>query len=164
MQAIVQRELGGPEVLRLEEVDDPRPGPGEAVVRLRAAALNHRDVYIRTGRYAGIKLPIIPGSDGAGVVAAVGEGVTTPRPGDEVVIDPSIDWGSDPRAQSPSFRILGLPDNGTYAQVIRVPAANLHLRPSGLSWEECAAIPLAGVTAYRALVTRGRARAGERSE
>jgi NADPH:quinone reductase-like Zn-dependent oxidoreductase len=78
-----------------------------------------------------------------------------------VVIDPSLDWGSDPRAQSAAFRILGLPDNGTYAQLVLVPASNLHRRPSGLSWEECAAIPLAGVTAYRALVTRGQALAGE---
>jgi len=72
MLAIVQAKTGGPEVLRLEEVEDPMPGPGEVVVRLRAAALNRRDVYIRTGNYAGIKLPLIPGSDGAGEVHAVG--------------------------------------------------------------------------------------------
>jgi len=75
MRAIILRELGGPERLVLEEVDDPRPGPGEAVVALRAAALNHRDAWITKGLYAGIKLPIILGSDGAGEVAAVGDGV-----------------------------------------------------------------------------------------
>jgi zinc-binding alcohol dehydrogenase/oxidoreductase len=161
MLAIVQREIGGPEVLHLEEIADPTPGPGEATVRLRAAALNRRDVWIRIGQYAGIVLPCVPGSDGAGVVESVGQGVDGTLVGQEVVIDPAMDWGDEPRVQGSAFRILGLPDQGTYAQVVKAPAANLYRRPKALSWEESAALPLAGLTAYRALVTRGHLHPGE---
>jgi NADPH:quinone reductase-like Zn-dependent oxidoreductase len=161
MNAIVLREIGGPERLVLEQAPDPEPGPGEAIVRLHAAALNHRDAWIRQGQYAGIRLPVIPGSDGAGEVAAIGEGVDAAWRGAQVVINPSLDWGADSRAQGPSFRILGLPENGTYAELVRVPAANLYRKPAALTWEAAAAIPLAGLTAYRAVVTRARVRAGE---
>jgi NADPH:quinone reductase-like Zn-dependent oxidoreductase len=161
MKAIMLRELGGPEQLVLEQVEDPQPGPGEAVVSLRAAALNHRDAWIRQGQYAGIRLPVILGSDGAGEVSAVGEGVDTSWLGRHVVINPSLGWGPDPRVQGPSYRILGLPDYGTYAQRVKVPAENLFAKPVALSWEAAAAIPLAGLTAYRALVTRARVQPGE---
>jgi NADPH:quinone reductase-like Zn-dependent oxidoreductase len=161
MKAIVLRELGGPERLVMEQVADPAPGPGDAIVALRAAALNHRDAWIRKGLYAGITLPIILGSDGAGEVAAVGEGVDPSWLGRHVVINPSLDWGPDSRVQGPSYRILGLPDDGTYAGLVKVPAANLHVKPPALSWESSAAIPLAGLTAYRALVTRARVQPGE---
>lgn len=161
MKAIVLRDPGGPEMMRLEDVPDPKPGPGEALVRLKAAALNHRDVWIRTAAYAGIKLPAILGSDGAGVVEAVGEGVDGSLVGGEVVINPSLDWGDDERFFGPNFRILGMPDAGTYAQYVKVAATNVHPKPAGLSWEDAAAIPLAGLTAYRALVSRAGAKAGE---
>src|SRR5262245_63115498 len=114
MRAIVLHEIGGPENLKLETVADPKPGPGEMVVGLRAAALNHRDVWIRRGQYAGIKLPIILGSDGAGRVLEVGEGVEQGWLGRDVIIDPSLDWGPDEHAQGPAFNILGLPTDGTY--------------------------------------------------
>jgi NADPH:quinone reductase-like Zn-dependent oxidoreductase len=143
-------------VLRVEEWPDPHPGSGDAVVRLHAAALNHRDVWIRRGQYAGIKLPIVLGSDGAGQVVEIGDGVDPGWMGRDVIIDPSLDWGPDDRAQDSSFNILGLPLDGTYAEKVRVPAANLHAKPASLSWEEAAAVPLASVTAYRALVTRAR--------
>jgi zinc-binding alcohol dehydrogenase/oxidoreductase len=145
----------------MEDRPDPHPGPGEAVVRLKAAALNHRDVWIRKGQYAGIKLPIILGSDGAGQVAEVGEGVDSSWIGRDVVIDPTLGWGSDGRVQDSAFQILGLPVDGTYAERVRVPAANLYPKPAHLSWEEAAAIPLASLTAYRALVTRARVQPGE---
>jgi zinc-binding alcohol dehydrogenase/oxidoreductase len=161
MRAVVLHAVGDVEHLRLEERPDPCPGEGEAVVRLRAAALNHRDVWIRKGQYAGIKVPIILGSDGAGEVVEVGEGVDSAWLRREVVIDPSFNWGPDERAQDSSFHILGLPADGTYAEMVRVPAANLHPKPRHLSWEEAAAVPLASVTAYRALVTRARLQAGE---
>src|SRR5205085_6907135 len=77
------------------------------------------------------------------------------------VINPGLDWGDDPRAQGPNFRILGLPDDGTYAQMVKVPAANVHPKPAGWSWEEAAALPLAGLTAYRAVVTRAQAGSGD---
>src|SRR5262249_35431070 len=112
MKAIVLREIGGPEKLQLDTVADPSPGPREVVVRLKAAALNHRDVWIRKGMYAGIKLPVILGSDGAGVIESAGLGVNSPRVGAEIVINPGLDWGDDPQVQGPNFRILGLPDDG----------------------------------------------------
>ena len=112
MRAVVLHTLGDPEHLRIEERPDPHPGPGEAVVSLRAAALNHRDVWIRRGQYAGIKLPIVLGSDGAGQVSDVGEGVDPGWKGREVIIDPSFNWGPDDRAQGSSFNILGLPVDG----------------------------------------------------
>lgn len=161
MKAVVLRELGGPEKLVLEEVPDPQPGTGEVVVRLKAAALNHRDVWIRTGRYAGIKLPIILGSDGAGTVHAVGAGVDPSLVGKPVLINPCLDWGDDPAVQRSDFRILGLPDNGTYAELVKVPASNVSLKPEQLSWEQAAALPLAAMTAYRAVVTRGQVKPGE---
>ncbi len=156
MRAVVLRELGGPEQLRLDTVPDPKAGPGDVVVRLRAAALNHRDAWIRHGLYAGVKLPVILGSDGSGTVEWAGDGVDPSWVGRDVVINPSLDWGADDRAQGSGYRILGLPDDGTYAERVRVPAANVVPMPARLSWHEAAAIPLAGLTAYRALVTRAR--------
>ena len=161
MRAVVLRELGPAENLRFETVPDPQPGPGEVVVRLRAAALNHRDLWIRKGLYAGIKLPIILGSDGAGEVSAVGVGADPSLLGRQVVINPGIDWGEDERVQGAYFRILGLPDDGTYAELVKVPATHVHTKPAVWSWEESAALPLAGLTAYRAVVTRARVQAGE---
>jgi NADPH:quinone reductase-like Zn-dependent oxidoreductase len=129
---------------------------GEAVVRLRAAALNHRDVWIKLGQYAGLKFPCIPGSDGAGVVESIGTGVDAAWLGREVIICPGLDWGSRESAQGEGFSILGLPRDGTLAEKIVVPAANLAPRPAHLTWEEAAALPLAGLTAYRSLFARAR--------
>jgi NADPH:quinone reductase-like Zn-dependent oxidoreductase len=145
----------------MEDVPDPIPGPGEAIVRLRAAALNHRDVWIRKGQYAGIRTPIILGSDGAGEVAEVGEGVDAGWRGRPVLINPSFNFGGDERAQGPDFQILGLPRDGTYAELVRVPASSLHVKPAHLSFEEAAALPLASLTAYRALVPRAGLQADE---
>jgi zinc-binding alcohol dehydrogenase/oxidoreductase len=161
MKAVVLREIGGPEQLKIEEMPDPRPAVDGVVVRLKAAAMNHRDVWIRTGKYAGIKLPVILGSDGAGEVVKAGSGVDPSLVGKSVVINPCIGWGDDPKAQRTDFRILGLPDNGTYAELVTLPAANVAPKPGELSWEGAAAVPLAATTAYRAVVTRGRIMAGE---
>jgi NADPH:quinone reductase-like Zn-dependent oxidoreductase len=94
-------------------------------------------------------------------VVAVGDGVDRTLVGSAVVINPSLDWGTDDRAQGPSYRILGLPDNGTYAELVAVPADNVFPKPTALTWAEAAAIPLAGLTAYRALFTRAQVKAGE---
>src|SRR5215471_1659721 len=161
MKAIILRELGAAENLKLEDAPDPQPGAGEAVVRLKAAALNHRDVFIWQRLYPNIKLPAILGSDGAGVVAAVGEGVDRSLIGQEVVIEPGLDWGPGEEAQSKNYRILGMPEDGTYAEMIKIPAENLHPKPGRLTFEEAAALPLAGLTAYRAVVTRAKVKAGE---
>ncbi|HET7579341.1 MAG TPA: zinc-binding dehydrogenase [Bacillales bacterium] len=161
MKAMMLRELGGPGQLKYEEVPDPTPGAREVVVRLHAAALNRRDVYITYGQYPGIKLPAIPGSDGAGEVVAVGDEATDVQTGSEVIINPGLNWGSDIHKKSRDFNILGVPTNGTYAQYVKIPAENVFKKPSHLSWEEAAALPLGGVTAYRALLTKGQVKEGE---
>lgn len=163
MQAVILRELGEPDRLRLETVPDPEPGPGEVRVRLAAAALNHRDVWIRRGRYARIRLPVVLGSDGVGEVDAVGADVPSDLMGRRVVIDPSLGWGDDPRVQDPAdYGILGMPRDGTYAEAVVVPAAQVHDCPVHLSDAEAAALPLAGLTAWRAVVSRGGLRSGQR--
>jgi zinc-binding alcohol dehydrogenase/oxidoreductase len=161
MKAVVLKETGGPKQLKVEEVADPVPGPGEVVVQLRMAALNRRDVFITYGQYPGIKLPAIPGSDGAGEVVEAGESVGADLLGAEVVINPGLHWGDNPRVNNRTFSILGVPVDGTYAQYVKVPVENVYQKPSYLSWEEAAAIPLGALTAYRALVTRGNVQEGE---
>ena len=161
MRAVVLRAVGDPENLRVEEWPTPTPGPGEVLVRVRAAAVNHRDIWIRRGQYAGIRLPAILGSDATGEVVAAADDEGAGWVGREVVIDPSFGWGTDPRAQGASFHLLGMPTEGTYSEFVKLPAANLHLRPAHLTVEEAAALPLAGVTAYRAVVTRAALQRGE---
>jgi NADPH:quinone reductase-like Zn-dependent oxidoreductase len=156
MKAIVLRETGDAAQLKLETLPDPSPGPGEAVVKLKAAALNHRDVWIRKGQYAGIVLPTVLGSDGTGDVIAVGDGVDASWVGRSVIINPGLDWGNNERIPGPDFQILGMPRNGTYAQQIVVPVESLHEKPAGWTDAEAAALPLAGLTAYRAAFTRAR--------
>lgn len=146
----------------LNEVPAPVAAPGHAVVRLKAAALNHRDVWIQQGLYPGIALPVTPGSDGAGVVESVGDPADAAWIGREVIINPALEWGGDPRAQGPKFRILGMPDPGTFAEQIAIAVANLAPKPAHLGWEEAAALPLAGLTAWRAVFTRAQLKAGER--
>ena len=148
--------------LNVAQVSDPIPQSGEVLVRVRAAALNHRDVWIKSGQYAGLKWPCLPGSDGAGEVEALGPGVDSAWQGREVIINPSFNFGDDPRAQGAQFTILGLPRDGTLAEKIAVPAAQLAPKPGHLSWEEAAALPLAGLTAYRAIFTRANVVSGER--
>ena len=159
MKAVV---LEAANQLRIAEVPVPQPGPGEVVVRLRAAALNHREVWIKQGQYAGLRFPITPGSDGAGVVARVGAGVAPEWTGREVIINPSFGWGDNPRAQGSQFTILGLPRDGTFAEEIRVPVDNLAAKPAHLDWEHAAALPLAGLTAFRALFSRAQLQPGEK--
>ncbi|HET7657787.1 MAG TPA: zinc-binding dehydrogenase [Bacillales bacterium] len=161
MKAVMLREIGGPKQLKLEDIPVPEPGPKEVVVRLRAAALNRRDVFITYGQYPGIKLPAVPGSDGSGEVSAIGSEVNGVEIGHEVVINPGLGWGEDVHLKNKGFSILGVPENGTYAEYVKVPAENVFPKPSHLNWQEAAALPLGGVTAYRALVTKGQVKEGE---
>ncbi|WP_209122693.1 zinc-binding dehydrogenase [Alkalihalobacillus sp. BA299] len=161
MKAIVIREIGGPEKLVLEDVPTPEPSRGEVVIQLQYAAMNRRDVFVRKGQYPGIKFPATPGADGAGVVYAIGEGVLNVALGDEVVINPALNWGDNPRYYTKDFSIVGVPTNGTHAQYVKVPAENVFPKPQYLSWKEAAALPLGGLTAYRALFTRGNIQQGE---
>lgn len=148
--------------IAIVDVPVPVPAAGEVLISLRAAALNHRDVWIKLGQYAGLKYPCIPGSDGAGVIAAVGAQVDPAWKGREVVINPAFNWGNSELAQGAGFSILGLPRDGTLAEQIAVPVEQVSLKPASLSWEEAAALPLAGLTAWRALITRAELHAGER--
>jgi zinc-binding alcohol dehydrogenase/oxidoreductase len=164
MKAMVLHELEGPESLRYEDAPDPEPGSGEIVVRLRNAALNRRDLFVTQGMYPGAKpdaLPVILGSDGSGEVAEKGDGAEGPDEGTEVVINPALYWGENPKVPGKDYRILGLPDDGTYAQLIKVPADHVFPKPSHLSHEEAAALPLGALTAYRALFSRGQLQEGE---
>jgi zinc-binding alcohol dehydrogenase/oxidoreductase len=144
------------------DVPDPVPHAGEGLVELKAAALNHRDVWIKKGQYAGLRFPCIPGSDGAGIVTAVGPGADTTWVGREVVIYPAFNWGPVESAQGPDFSILGLPRDGTLADKVAVPVAQLSAKPPSMTWEEAAALPLSGLTAWRALMSRARLGKGER--
>lgn len=159
MKALVLQETHQP--LALEERPRLEPGHGEAVVTLKAAALNRRDYWITQGLYPGIKSGVILGSDGAGIVSRTGEGVDPAWEGEEVILNPSLNWGERQEAFGDDFSILGLPVDGTFATEILIPATQLHEKPKHLNWEEAAALPLAGLTAYRALFTQGGLQKGE---
>ena len=151
MKAVRIHEDGGPEVLRYEDVEDPVPAEGEVLIRLRAASLNHIDLWVRQG------LPSVPkprtlGADGAGEVASLGPGADSFSEGDRVVINPGLDNGA---------RIVGEHLDGTHAEFVAVPVENVYPIPNGLSFEEAAAFPLVFETAYRMLVTKARLVEGE---
>ncbi len=153
MKALILNEVKSP--LVLAEREDPSANAGQAVVRLKAAALNRRDFWITQGMYPGVEAPCVLGSDGAGVVESIGLGVASSRAGKDVVINPGISWGSDEAAQHGKFSILGMPNDGTFAERVVIPAAQLAEKPEHLSWTEAAALPLAGLTAYRAVFSQG---------
>lgn len=162
MRALRLNAIGGPQELRVDSIGVPEIRENEALVRVRAAALNRRDLFVTLGLYPKIRLPITLGSDGAGEIAALGSVVSDLSAGDEVVIDPMLGWGEDPRVwDAANSSILGMPRDGTFAQYVAVPIENVYRKPAALSIEEAAAIPLAGLTAYRALFTRGALQRGE---
>ncbi|MGI4875178.1 MAG: zinc-binding dehydrogenase [Janthinobacterium lividum] len=144
------------------EIPTPTPATGEVLVKLHAAALNHRDLWIQKGQYAGLKFPSTLGADGSGEIAAIGADVTKLAVGEPVIIYPGVEWGDNPQAQGRSFRVRGMPDPGTFADYITVPAAYVRPRPAHLNWAQAAALPLAGLTAYRAAFVRAQVQAGER--
>jgi zinc-binding alcohol dehydrogenase/oxidoreductase len=151
VKAVRIHEDGGPEVLRYEDVDDPAARPGEVLIRLHAASLNHLDIWVRRG-LPSVPKPRILGADGAGVVEALGPGADSFDVGDRVLINPGLDNGA---------RIVGEHMDGTHAELIAVPADNVYAIPASLSFEEAAAFPLVFETAYRMLVTKAGLQAGE---
>jgi len=142
MKAIRVHEFGGPEALKLEDVPDLKPGPGQVVVQVRAVGVNPVEAYVRTGTYA-IKpaLPYTPGSDAAGVLTAIGEGVSSVKTGDRVYTAGSL--------------------SGTYAEQTLCAGTQVHPLPGNVSFEQGAAIGIPYGTAYRALFQRGGAKPGE---
>jgi zinc-binding alcohol dehydrogenase/oxidoreductase len=151
MHAVVMDSYGPPSVLRFGEVPAPPSRPGWVTVRLLASALNWHDVLVRRGRY-GSPLPHVPGADGAGVRVDTGE---------PVVVVPSLFWGERVTAPAAGWEILGDRRPGTYAELVSVPADCVVPRPRGLSLVQAAALPLVGLTTYRALFSRGRLAPGE---
>ncbi|MBU3740706.1 MAG: zinc-binding dehydrogenase [Candidatus Kapabacteria bacterium] len=141
MQALVLTS----DTFGITTVSDPVPVAGETCVKVLAAGLNRRDQWIREGKYAKIVYPAILGSDACGLTDK----------GERVIIDPSFDWGDNAAAQSSGYHILGMPSQGAIAQKVCVPTANLHPAPTHCTDVQAAALPLGGVTAYRALMVRG---------
>lgn len=168
MKAAVFSEFGGPEVVHVEDVDMPIPGPGEVRLAVKAAAMNHLDLWVRRGLPIKITMPHIGGSDIAGVVDAVGPDVAGVEVGTRVVVDPSLDYDwydavdSGSGLPSKEFRIIGEHTQGGFAEYCVVPAENLLQVPDSIPFETAAAASLVSVTAWRALMVRGRVRAGER--
>jgi NADPH:quinone reductase-like Zn-dependent oxidoreductase len=166
MKAIRFHEHGGPEQLRYEDVPDPAPGPGEVLLQVKAAALNHLDLFCRNG-IPGVKLPHIGGADGSGVVAAIGPGVTGVTVGERVLLNPALSDGScafcqaGEHSQCDAFQILGEQRDGTFAEYVVVPQENVARIPEGLSFVEAAAFALVTLTAWRMLITKAQLRPGE---
>lgn len=168
MRALFMNRHGGVDDLAAGERPEPQPGPGEVVVAVKAAALNHLDLFVLHG-IPGITLemPHVGGADGAGTIAAIGDGVTGWETGDEVVLNPGVWCGACEFCRNGEeslcvrFGLLGEHRAGTFAELVRVPAASLGRRPAHLDWAEAAAFPLVFLTAWRMLVTRARLRAGE---
>lgn len=161
MKAVVMHQRGGPEVLRYQDFPDPEPGPGEVLVRVRACALNHLDVFTRRGEQGRrVKLPHILGIETAGEIVALGEGVTDPRLGDRVVSGPGIWCGRCKlcRAGEENMcverRIVGVDVHGGYAEYLKLPAYALGMLPEGVSFERGAATLIAFGTAWHMLVDR----------
>jgi len=169
MKAVTFYQPGGPEVLRYEEMPDPVPGPGQALVRVHACALNHLDLIVRgRGPAAGLPWPHITGADAAGVVAALGPGAAGVELGAKVIVNPALSCGCCSYCQAGeqslcrTFGILGRDARGAMAEYVVAPARNLHPIPADLPFGEAAAAPLVFMTAWRMLVTQAAVRAGER--
>lgn len=171
MKAVMFEKHGGPEVLQYTDVAEPKAGPNEVVLRVKASACNYNDIWARRGM-PGMKMivPHISGSDAAGQVVEVGSEVTTAKVGDEVVVHPGIscrqcvDCIRGDEYFCPQFKIWGFqtgPLDGAHGQYAKVPAVNLIAKPKNLSFEEAASIPLVLQTTWRMLVTRARVKAGD---
>ena len=168
MKAAIFRQHGGPEVLEYTDVPEPVLSANEVLVEVKACALNHLDIFVRTG-LPGIEIPLphILGNDVAGVVRESGELVTWVKPGDEVMVQPGVSCGhceaclSGQDNQCREYDIVGYRRNGGYAELVAVPGVNIIPKPAELSWEEAAALPLVTVTAWHMLVTRANVQPGE---
>lgn len=152
MKAVIIAASGS---VKIVEKQRPKPGEGEVLVKIKAMALNRRDQWIREGKYPNIKEGAILGSDGAGAIEQVGKGVDENWLNKDVILLPHRNWGDREEVQSPDYQILGMPLDGTFAEYVVVPAATFIEKPAFLSYEEAAALPLAGLTAYRACFYHG---------
>jgi NADPH:quinone reductase-like Zn-dependent oxidoreductase len=168
VKATIFKQHGAPEVLEYTDVPEPSFRENEVVVEVKACALNHLDIFVRTGM-PGIEIPLphILGNDVAGVVRDAGELVTWVKPGDEVMVQPGVSCGHCEACLSGrdnmcrEYDIVGYRRDGGYAERVVVPGVNIIPKPSGLSWEEAASLPLVTVTAWHMLVTRANVQPGE---
>lgn len=158
MKALI---LVGPGQIEWREIEKPSASTGKALVRMKAASLNRRDEWIKEGKYPNIRYGGILGSDGSGVVEAVGDSNGEAWIGKEVIINPNVNWGPDPDVQSKNYSILGMPVNGTFAEYCLVDVDRLEPKPFHLDIVHAAAIPLGGLTAFRALFRQGGLRGGQ---
>ncbi|MCI0995631.1 zinc-binding dehydrogenase [Pseudomonas corrugata] len=161
MKVLALNTADGLAGITLEEIPASEPGPGEVRVALKAASLNHRELWISRGQYPGMTLPCTLGADGAGIIEAVGEGVSQAHIGRSVLLYPGLGWGNDPRFPAADFGLLGMPGPGTLAERICVPLESAVDIPVFLNFQQAAAIPLAALTAWRGLTTKGGLQAGE---
>ena len=163
MKAAVIKKHGGPEVVSVEDVQEPVAQDGEVVVHVRSAALNHLDIWVRNGRGSQeLTKPHILGSDASGVIIAKGNDVNGVKEGDEVVINPGLSCGKcefcrrGQQSECVSFGLVGMARDGTFAEKVAVPIHNIWSKPAHLDFDEAAALPLAYVTAWRMLMTRAK--------
>lgn len=159
MKAAVLHGINEPYIF--QEFAMPEPKEDEVLIKVKHAALNHRDVWIQKGQYAGLVFPIICGSDGCGTVMGVGSDRNKSWIGKEVVVNPSMNWGNNPRFQAKDYVILGLPNNGTFAEYVVVPERLVYEKPDHLESHQAAAFPLAGLTAFRATMVRAKVKEGD---
>ncbi len=148
-------------VIKLIQAPVPKVGSGNVLVKVSAAALNKRDQFIRESKYPNIKFGSILGSDAVGEITEVGEGVNKKNIGRKVIINPNIKWGDNELTQSRDYAILGMPSNGTFAELVEVGFDRIHDIPKHLKDEEAAALPLAGLTAFRACFSKAQIKAGD---
>ena len=161
MKALQLNAATGINAAQLGDVAEPTLGAGQVLVRLSAAALNHRELWITQGMYPGMQLPATLGCDGAGVIEAVGDGIDPSRIGEEIILYPGLEWGDDERFPQANFGLLGMPGPGTVAERIVVAAEGAVARPSHLNALSAAALPLGGLTAWRGLTVKGGIKAGD---
>jgi NADPH:quinone reductase-like Zn-dependent oxidoreductase len=167
MKAVRFHQNGGPDVVMVEEIDTPRPGPGEVLIQVQAAAFNHLDLWVRRGIPIETTMPHIGGSDFAGIVADLGSGADDISVGTRVLVNPALSCGRcreclrREESLCPSFRILGEHTDGGFAEYAVAPAANVYPIPDSIDVESAAALPIAYQTAWRALISRARVKPGD---
>jgi NADPH:quinone reductase-like Zn-dependent oxidoreductase len=167
MKAIIFNEFGGVDKLKYEDVPEPKAGPNDVVVQVKACALNHLDLWTRQGTYPNVTFPHITGSDVSGIVSEIGSAVKNIKIGDKVVISPGLSCMSCQQCLSGNdnvcryYTVLGVIENGGYAEYVKVPAINILPMPESLNFNESASIMLVFLTAYHMLVGRAKIQLGE---
>ena len=159
MKALVLTEINH---IELQEIPTPTPTSEQVLVRISAAALNRRDEWARIGMYPGMSYGCILGADACGTVVGIGANVSLEWQNKEVIFNPNRNWGDNPETQSSNYNILGMPSNGAFSEFMVIEADRLHLKPTFLTQQQAAALPLAGLTAFRAVFRRGNIKKGDK--